>query len=51
MWWDGRVVGGWAQAPGGEIRTGLLEDVGGDGEAAIDREAAALLRARDDRFL
>jgi hypothetical protein len=42
VWWEGRVVGGWAQAPGGEIRTRLLEDVGADGEAAIEREAARL---------
>jgi hypothetical protein len=42
VWWEGRVVGGWAQAPGGEIRTRLLEDVGADGEAAIEREAAGL---------
>jgi hypothetical protein len=42
VWWQGRVVGGWAQAPGGEIRMRLLEDVGADGEAAIEREAARL---------
>ncbi len=42
VWWNGRVVGGWAQAPGGEIRTRLLEDVGSAGEAAIGREAVAL---------
>jgi winged helix DNA-binding protein len=42
VWWNGRVVGAWAQAPDGEIRTRLLEDVGADGEAAIEREAARL---------
>jgi hypothetical protein len=42
VWWEGRIVGGWAQAPGGEIRTRLLEDVGAEGEAAIEREAAGL---------
>ncbi len=42
VWWEGRIVGGWAQAPGGEIRTRLLEDVGAEGEAAIEREAARL---------
>ena len=26
VWWDGRVVGGWAQVPGGEIRVELLDD-------------------------
>jgi Winged helix DNA-binding domain len=42
VWWDGRVVGGWGQAAGGEIRVELLEDVGADGRAAIDRAAADL---------
>ncbi len=42
VWWEGRIVGGWAQAPGGEIRTRLLEDVGAEGEAAIGREAGRL---------
>jgi DNA glycosylase AlkZ-like len=42
VWWEGRIVGGWAQAPGGEIRTRLLEDVGAEGEAAIEREAGRL---------
>ena len=42
VWWDGRVVGGWAQAAGGEIRVHLLEDVGADAAAAIDRAAADL---------
>ncbi|NDU77076.1 winged helix DNA-binding domain-containing protein [Actinomadura sp. DSM 109109] len=40
VWWDGRVVGGWAQRRDGEIAVRLLEDVGSDAEAAVEREAA-----------
>ncbi|MEV6505490.1 winged helix DNA-binding domain-containing protein [Streptomyces sp. NPDC051642] len=45
VWWDGRVVGGWAQRPDGEIVWQILdgEGVGREGEAAI-REAAERLR-------
>ncbi|WP_179271347.1 winged helix DNA-binding domain-containing protein [Actinomadura meyerae] len=42
VWWDGRVVGGWAQRPDGEIAVRVLEDAGADAEAAIEREAARL---------
>ncbi|TDD32627.1 winged helix DNA-binding domain-containing protein [Nonomuraea terrae] len=42
VWWDGRVVGGWAQRPGGEIVWRLLEDVGADARSAVETEAAAL---------
>ncbi|MFI6812683.1 winged helix DNA-binding domain-containing protein [Nonomuraea sp. NPDC050328] len=42
VWWNGRIVGGWASRPDGEIGWRLLEDVGGEAEAAIGREAAAL---------
>lgn len=41
-WWDGRIVGGWTQAPDGEVVLQLLEDVGADGRAALDAEAARL---------
>ncbi|TDE25066.1 winged helix DNA-binding domain-containing protein [Actinomadura sp. 6K520] len=40
VWWDGRIVGGWAQRADGEIAVRVLEDVGADAEAAIEREAA-----------
>ncbi|TYK47812.1 winged helix DNA-binding domain-containing protein [Actinomadura decatromicini] len=40
VWWDGRIVGGWAQRPDGEIAVRLLDDVGADAEAAIGAEAA-----------
>ncbi|MGK5551101.1 winged helix DNA-binding domain-containing protein [Actinomadura kijaniata] len=39
VWWDGRIVGGWAQRPDGEVAVRLLEDVGADAAAAIDAEA------------
>ena len=41
-WWDGRVVGCWVQDPAGVVRLSLLEDVGADGVAALEREAARL---------
>lgn len=44
IWVDGRIVGGWAQRPNGEIALRLLEDVDVEGRAAID-EAAARLQA------
>ena len=44
IWWDGRIVGGWAQRKDGEIALALLEDVGADAAAAIAAEAQ---RVRD----
>jgi hypothetical protein len=41
-WWDGRVVGGWAQRPSGEVALRLLEDAGSDAAAAIEAEAGRL---------
>lgn len=42
VWWQGRVVGGWAQHPDGDIAVRLLEDVGRDAREAIAAEQAAL---------
>ena len=42
VWWDGRVVGGWAQTDTGEVVYRLLEDVGGEAEAAVAVEAGVL---------
>jgi len=42
IWWDGRVVGGWAQRHDGEIAVRLLEDSGSEAEAAISAEAQRL---------
>ncbi|MGW4368416.1 winged helix DNA-binding domain-containing protein [Nocardia takedensis] len=39
VWWDGRIVGGWAQRKDGEVVHRLLEDVGAEAEAAIAAEA------------
>jgi Winged helix DNA-binding domain len=41
-WWDGRIVGGWAQRADGEIAVRLLEDAGSEASAAIAAEAHRL---------
>lgn len=41
-WCDGRIVGGWAQRPDGEVVVHLLEDVGGEAAGALAAEAEAL---------
>jgi hypothetical protein len=41
-WWDGRVVGGWGQRRDGEIVVRLLEDVGTEAAAELERVAANL---------
>jgi hypothetical protein len=41
-WWDGRIVGGWYQGPDGDVIVQLLEDVGAEATAALEREAARL---------
>jgi Winged helix DNA-binding domain len=41
-WWDGRIVGGWAQRKDGEIAVRLLEDAGAEAAAAIAAEAQRL---------
>jgi hypothetical protein len=42
VWWNGRVVGGWAGRKDGEVAFRLLEDLGGDAVAAIEAEAESL---------
>jgi len=42
VWSDGRIVGGWAQRPGGEVAYRLLEDVGRDVATEVDRVAERL---------
>jgi Winged helix DNA-binding domain len=42
VWWAGRVVGGWAQRPSGEVVCRLLEDIGADGATAVAAEASRL---------
>jgi hypothetical protein len=42
VWWDGRIVGGWAHRADGEIAVRLLEDIGAEGAAAVDAQAGRL---------
>ncbi|WP_067697340.1 winged helix DNA-binding domain-containing protein [Nocardia jejuensis] len=42
VWWNGRIVGGWAQRSDGEIVWRALEDIGGEAIARIEAEAARL---------
>lgn len=42
LWWEGRVVGGWAQDAGGQLVCRFLEDVGREAEQAVEAEAARL---------
>jgi hypothetical protein len=42
VWSDGRIIGGWAQRPTGEVVYQLLEDVGRDVKVDVEREAAEL---------
>jgi hypothetical protein len=42
LWWDGRIVGGWAQDAGGDIVCRFLEDVGSDATSAVEAAAARL---------
>ncbi|MFH8714158.1 winged helix DNA-binding domain-containing protein [Streptomyces zaomyceticus] len=42
VWWNGRIVGGWAQRPDGEIVHRLLTDVGAEAVRAIGVEAERL---------
>jgi hypothetical protein len=41
-WWNGRIVGCWVQDEDAVVRVVLREDVGRDGEKALDAEAARL---------
>ncbi|MEE2030925.1 winged helix DNA-binding domain-containing protein [Rhodococcus chondri] len=41
-WWDGRIVGTWWQDDDGAVSLHVLEDIGADGLAFLEREAARL---------
>lgn len=38
VWWNGEVIGGWAQRPDGTITTRLLRDAGRDAAKAVEAE-------------
>ncbi len=42
VWWNGRVVGGWAVTDGGRVVYRLLEDIGAEGEAQVAALGAEL---------
>ena len=42
VWSEGKIVGGWAQRPNGEVVFRLLEDVGAGTKAAIEAETGRL---------
>lgn len=42
IWWNGRIVGGWAQDPSGEIVCRFLEDAGSAAAAAVEAAAERL---------
>ncbi|HEX3921464.1 MAG TPA: crosslink repair DNA glycosylase YcaQ family protein, partial [Streptosporangiaceae bacterium] len=42
VWWNGRIVGGWAQDPDGQIVCRFLEDAGSDAAAAAQAAADRL---------
>jgi hypothetical protein len=48
LWWSGEIIGSWAIAPNGELRTTVIADRGAEAQAAIDR-AASHLHARLNR--
>ena len=42
VWWDGRIIGGWAQRSDGEVVHRLLEEVGADAAVAVEAAASRL---------
>jgi hypothetical protein len=51
VWWDGRIVGGWAHLPSGEIAMTLLDDVGTEAKAALETRADELAQQIGDTRL
>jgi hypothetical protein len=49
IWWDGRIVGGWAQRPNGEIALRFLEDAGREAVTAVHQRAAELTTLLGER--
>jgi Winged helix DNA-binding domain len=48
LWWNGRIVGGWAQDRDGQIVCRFLEDAGADAAAAADQAAQRLAAVLGD---
>jgi len=42
VWWHGRIVGGWRQSDTGEVILQMLEDVGAEGQGALEQERERL---------
>ncbi|QDQ09771.1 winged helix DNA-binding domain-containing protein [Streptomyces spectabilis] len=42
VWWDGRVIGAWSQAPDGHVRHHLLTDPGREARAAVEEAVGRL---------
>lgn len=45
LWWNGEIIGSWAIAPNGDLRTKVIADRGADAYVTID-QAASQLHAR-----
>ncbi|MGG3508004.1 crosslink repair DNA glycosylase YcaQ family protein [Paenibacillus lautus] len=41
-WWDGQIVGSWVQSDSGEVILQLIKDIGAEGMASLEHEAARL---------
>lgn len=48
LWWDGRIVGGWAHLPSGEIAMTLLDDIGAEAEVSLRTRADELAQQIGD---
>ncbi|GAA2106097.1 winged helix DNA-binding domain-containing protein [Kitasatospora saccharophila] len=48
VWWNGRVIGGWAQRPDGEVVFDLLADPGHEARRAVTAKAETLRTTLDD---
>ena len=42
VWFDGRIVGGWAQRQNGEVAVRLLQDIGGEASQQVQQAAGKL---------
>ncbi len=49
IWVDGRIVGGWGQRASGEVVWELLEDIGSEAGASVERQAEEVERWLSDK--